>query len=169
MGTATLVAVDEYLSTAYRPDRDYLDGLLAERNMGTKDHGKLQRNLLVWFHTRGQALGLAAFPEQRIRVATRRYRVPDVCVVKLPEPDEQIFTQPPFICVEILSPGDSFPQLQTRFDDYLAMGVPNIWVLDPATRRAWTANREGLFEALDGTLRTADARVTIFIAELFAA
>lgn len=100
-------------------------------------------------------------------MTTRRYRIPDVCVVPLPEPAEQIFTQPPYICIEVLSPDDSFPELQDRLDDYLAMRVPSIWVLDPASRRGWSIAREGHFEALDGVLRTVDGRVSMPVADLF--
>ena len=73
----------------------------------------------AWFRDRRRSLRLTAFTELRIRVGPTRYRIPDVCVVTLPAPDEQIFTQPPYICIEILSPGDTFPKLQDRFDDYL--------------------------------------------------
>jgi Uma2 family endonuclease len=167
MSTATLVSIDEYLTTTYRPDCDFIEGVLIERNVGTRDHSELQDEILAWFRDRRQALRLRAFPEQRIRVSPRRYRIPDVCVVTLPKPDEQVFTHPPYICIEILSPDDSFPKLQDRFDDYLAMGVPNIWALDPASRRGWSITRQGHFEALDGVLRTSDERVTMAIKELF--
>lgn len=169
MSTATLVSVDEYLATTYHPDCDFVDGVLIERNVGTKDHSKLQREVLAWFRDRRRELRLTAFPEQRIQLARRRYRIPDVCIVALPEPDEQIFTTPPYICIEILSPDDSFQKLQDRFDDYLGMGVPNIWVIDPASRRGWTIAREGHSEALDGVLRTSDGRVGMKLADLFSA
>jgi Uma2 family endonuclease len=167
MSTATLVSVDEYLTTTYRPDCDFVDGVLLERNVGTKDHSGLQGAVYRWFWDRRKQLGLTAFPELRIRVSARRYRIPDVCVVPLPEPDEQIFTQAAYICIEVLSPEDTFPGLQARFDDYLAMGVPNILVLDPVSRRAWSIAREGHFEALDGVLRTQDGRVSMALADLF--
>ncbi len=86
----------------------------------------------------------------------------------MPEPSEQIFTQPPYICIEIFSPDDNFPKLQQRFDDYLAMGVVNIWVLNPASRRGWWITREGHMEALDGALRTHDGVVAMPITDLFA-
>jgi hypothetical protein len=57
--------------------------------------------------------------------------------------------------------------MQERFDDYLAMGVPNVWAIDPGTRRAWRITREGHLEALDGVLRTSDGRVALPVAELF--
>lgn len=37
-----LVSVEEYLNTVYRPDCDYVDGELVDRNVGEKDHAKLQ-------------------------------------------------------------------------------------------------------------------------------
>jgi Uma2 family endonuclease len=167
MSTPTLVSVDEYLTTSYRPDCDFIDGVLVERNVGRKDHSKLQGAVYSWFRDRRKELRLIPFLEQRIQVGPRRYRIPDVCVVPLPEPAEQIFTQPPYICIEVLSPEDTFPRLQNRFDDYLAMGVPNIWVLDPESRRGWSIVREGHFEALDAILRTTDGRVKMPLADLF--
>jgi hypothetical protein len=47
------------------------------------------------------------------------------------------------------------------------MGIPNLWVLDPASQRAWTITREGHLEVLDGILRTTDGRVTLPVADLF--
>ena len=167
MKTSALVSVDEYLSTTYRPDCDYIEGELIERNVGRKDHGKLQRELLAWFRDRRSEFRVIEFPEQRIQVASRRYRIPDVCVVPMPEPDEQVFTTPPYICIEVLSPEDTLHSLQKRLDDYIAMGVPNIWVLDPESRRGWTITREGHLEALDGALRTSDGRVTLTMSDLF--
>ena len=167
MSATTLLSLEEYLATTYRPDCDYIDGLLLERNVGTKDHSKLQRNVLAWFIARRDAYRTAEFPEQRVRVAARRYRIPDICIVRQPEPDEQIFTAPPYICIEVLSPDDSFPSMQNRFDDYLAMGVANIWVLDPASKRGWRITRDGHLEARDGILRTADDEIEMPIAELF--
>ena len=42
MSVLTLTSVEEYLSTLYRPDCDLVDGALIERNVGQKDHSKLQ-------------------------------------------------------------------------------------------------------------------------------
>jgi Uma2 family endonuclease len=167
MATAALISVEEYLSTSYRPDCDYIEGEVLERNLGQKDHSKLQGRLYAWFLSRERTLRLRAFVEQRVQVASRRFRVPDVCVVALPEPDEQIFTAPPYICIEVLSPDDSFPGLQKRLDDYIVMAVPNIWVLDPSSRRSWSVTHQGHFEALDGILRTSDDHVILPIADLF--
>ena len=168
IASPTLVSEAEYLATTYHPDCDFVDGQIQERNLGQKDHSKLQGRVLVWFDAWAAQLGIAAFPEMRIRVAHGRYRIPDVCVVKLPEPDEQIFTTAPYIAIEILSPEDTLRRLQERFDDYLAMGVVNIWVLDPEPRRGWHVTAAGLLEARDRVMRTTDSLVALPLSDLFA-
>ena len=167
MGATAFVSVEEYLTTSYRPDCDYVNGEVLERNFGRKDHSRLQGQALFWFMMREQSLGLAAFPEQRLRVGPRRFRVPDICVYQRPEPDEQIFTRPPYICIEILSPEDRLARVQERLDDYLAMGVVNVWLLDPETKGGWWITAEGHFEALDRILRTRDGKVEMPIQDLF--
>ena len=167
MSTATLVPVEEYLATMYHPDCDYVDGVLIERNVGQKDHSNIQGALKVWFWTNRRRLRLKAFTEQRVRVNSRRFRVPDVCVTSLPEPDEQIFSQPPYICIEVDSPDDTLARTQARLDDYLEIGVENIWRIEPSTGQGWRITPDGQLEAKDGILRTTDGRVELPIAELF--
>jgi len=99
-------------------------------------------------------------------VAAGRYRIPDICVVKLPAPDEQILTSAPYIVIEVLSPDDSFPLLQQRLDDYLAMGVPRVWILDSETGRVWHVTPEGHFEERDQVLRTANGLVSLPVSDL---
>ena len=36
------VSLDEYLNTSYRPDCDFLEGEILERNVGEWDHSRLQ-------------------------------------------------------------------------------------------------------------------------------
>jgi hypothetical protein len=36
------IAVEEYLATSYRPDCDYVDGAIEERNVGEFDHSFLR-------------------------------------------------------------------------------------------------------------------------------
>ncbi len=167
MSTATLVPVAEYLGTTYHPDCDYVDGVLEERKVGQKGHSKLQAEIASWFLQRRKQFKISVMTEQRIRIAPSRYRVPDLVIVNWPEPEESVFTTAPHICIEVLSPDDTLPRLQDRLDDYLEMGVPNVWVLDPGTRRGWRATRAGLLEALDGVMRTEDGSVEMPIRELF--
>src|SRR3954454_8058992 len=122
MDTGALVSINEYLSTSYRPDCDYVDGVIVERNVGEFDHSRLQTAIASYFHTRRKELGITVVTEQRVQVSPARFRIPDVCVT-LGIPDEQIFTRPPFICIEILSPDDRLSAMQEKVTDYLDMGV----------------------------------------------
>ena len=78
------ISVDEYLRTSYRPDCDYVDGEVRERNLGEHEHSDLQSELLYYFRVRRKQWQLHAVVEQRVQVAARRFRIPDVCVVKGP-------------------------------------------------------------------------------------
>src|SRR5437763_15388311 len=105
MASRTLISVEEYLRTSYRPDCDYVDGEVLERNLGEYDHSSTQKKLIVYFGHREQTWGIEVVPEQRVQVKPGRFRIPDVCVV-LGRATEQIFTKPPFLCIEVLSPDD---------------------------------------------------------------
>jgi len=166
MSTATLVSVDEYLRTTYEPDCDYVEGVLEERNVGTIDHSLTEVWIIGWLikNWEGRLQGLV---ECRLKVAADRYRIPDVSVVRFPVQRQQVLTSPPYICIEVLSPDDTWGRLQERLDDYLSLGVPNIWVIDPTRRRGYRVTREGYLEALDGILRTSDGEVALPLADLF--
>jgi Uma2 family endonuclease len=168
MKATMLVPVEEYLRTAYRPDRDYVDGEVLERNVGERDHSKLQREFILYLGTRAKKWGIHVFPEQRVQVSPQRFRIPDICVVVGPEPEEQIFRRPPFICIEVLSKDDSLMSMQNRIDDYLKFGVPYVWVVNPVDRRAWSYSSEGSKEVKDGVLRTENPSIEVSLAEVFA-
>ena len=167
MKAVTLVPLEEYLRTSYRPDRDYVDGEVLDRNVGERDHARLQREILFFFRMHMHALGVHVFPEQRIQGAANRFRVPDICVVAGPEPDEQIFHQPPLICIEILSQNDSLERMQERIDDYLSFGVRYVWVINPRTQRAWQYTPNGSVEIKDGLLRTENPAIQLPLADMF--
>jgi Uma2 family endonuclease len=166
MGTRTLVPVEEYLSTDYEPDCDYVDGELIDRNVGEKSHSKVQMKVAAFFYNQRAALGLHVFPELRMRLGPQKYRVPDICVVVGPEPDEAVLTAPPFLCIEILSPEDRASRMQHKLADYVAFGVPNIWVIDPRSRRAYVYSKTGMHEAQD-VLETENPKISIALPEIF--
>ena len=167
MSTAALVSIEEYLSTSYRPDRDLVDGQLIERNVGEYDHSNLQGTLIIWLGIRQHTWKIRVLPEQRVRVSATRFRIPDVCIIPRDQEIEPVFTKPPLVCIEVLSKDDTLRSMQDRIDDYLAFGVPNIWVLDPIARRAYICSRQGLREPEDGILRASGTPIEISLAELF--
>lgn len=163
MGASTLVSLEEYLSTSYDPDCDYVDGELEDRNVGQKSHAKAQSKLLIAFNFRYPSLFVVV--EQRTRVSATRYRVPDVCVM-LAEPDEEIFTEPPFLCIEVLSPDDRAERIERKLSDYQKFGVRYIWVINPRTREAFIHTATGMHEVEDGILRTTDPDIAVPLAEV---
>jgi Uma2 family endonuclease len=93
----------EYLVSSYRPDREYIDGVIEERHLGEYDHARLQSALLVWFRTREREWNIRAVVELRVQVSPTRFRVPDVTVLDRARPVEQIPTRPPLLVMEVLS------------------------------------------------------------------
>ena len=165
MATGTLISISEYLTTSYSPDRDYVDGVVVERNRGEKDHSRLQTALAVFLGARQREWGIHVYVEQRVQVKPVRFRIPDICVVAGAEPEEQIFTTPPLVCIEILSKDDRWSQVQERIDDYLAFCVRHVWVVDPRSRKAYEFTPEGMHEVKE--LRTQEPSISIPLPALF--
>ena len=166
MGAATLVSIEEYLSTSYSPDREYLDGRIVERNLGEKTHSSIQGNLFGWFWDRRKQLPVRAFVEQRVQVSPTRFRIPDITVIKTSQIQGEIFTAPPHLCIEILSKDDTMLYMQEKIDDYLRFGVPYIWIINPRLRKGYVATKAGMFEAESGVLATSDPEIRVPVAEL---
>jgi Uma2 family endonuclease len=166
METATLVPVEEYLRTNYDPDCEYVDGRIVERNLGEKPHGRIQRKLTVYFDARAKKLGIEVIPEQRVQVKKTRFRIPDVTVLRLPQPEEPIVTTPPFICIEILTKDDTMEYMQEKIDDYLNFGVPYVWIINPKSKKAYAATKDGIVEARE-KLETQSPAITLPLAALF--
>lgn len=167
MSTGTLVSVDEYLHTNYDPDRDYVDGEILERNLGEKTHSAIQGNLIYCFRLRRGEWGILAYPEQRVQVAPTRFRVPDVTVVKISQEQGEVFQNPPFLCIEILSKDDTMEYMQEKIDDYLRFGVPYVWIISPRNRKGYIVTTDGMVEAKSGILETKNPAISIPLADLF--
>lgn len=166
MNAATQVSLEEYLSTTYRPDCDYIDGEVVERNVGDIDHSDIQAELAYWFRSRRKELGVWVGTELRVIVSGNRVRIPDVTVVLGEKPQERFLTQTPFLVIEVLSERDTLDNIQDRVDDYVAMGIRWIWVINPRTRRGWFYRDHALVEAIDGMLRTEGPVIALPLAEV---
>ena len=133
MSTATHISEAEYLRSTFEPDAEYVDGEVRERNVGTYDHSDWQQAILTWFLQHAKEWNIRSVPEQRMLVRPRRYRIPDVAVLDRANPKEQVVTAVPIAVFEVLSPEDRVQDLYEKLEDYLAMGIPHIWVIDPKT------------------------------------
>ena len=82
----------------------------------------------------------------------------------------EVLDKPPLLVIEVLFPDDTYSALQKRSKDYQAMGIANIWLIDPDTRTArtcegafWTERERlevsgtGIFLEIPALFRTLDA------------
>ena len=135
MRTETAVSVEEYLHTAYKPNCEYVDGMLVPKAMGTKKHGRLQTHL-------GTVIGLE-FPlyvvsaERTVRINANQYLIPDLAVERRDQSQDPYPVLPIRLCIEMLSPDDSLKETFAKCETYHEWGTVNTWIIDPVAKRAW--------------------------------
>jgi Uma2 family endonuclease len=167
MAASTVVSLGEYLRTSYEPDREWIAGELKERNVGELPHASVQLFFSTFFANRRRELGIRVYQELRLQVAADRFRVPDVLVLRSGAPVEAIVTEPPLLCIEVLSRDDRASDLQEKIDDYLRMGVEMVWVIDPRRRTAFTVDASGRQERVE-VLTVPGTEIRIAREEVFA-
>jgi Putative restriction endonuclease len=104
--TVALVTLEDYLATNHRPDREWIDGKLKERNVGKWEHARVQALLAFWLGQNEIAWGVQVGTGLRMQVSPRRIRIPDVVLVPAGAQPE-ILVDPP-----VPSGGGSFPRRQ---------------------------------------------------------
>jgi Uma2 family endonuclease len=166
--TPVLVPLDEYLNTTYRPDRDWIDGETLERNLGETPHAAVQGLFTRILGNNAKIWNLRIFPEQRVQTSSHHYRIADVCAVSRQIPFEAIIRTPPLLCIEILSRDDRMSEIQERVEDYLAMGVPVVWVVDPRRRKAYMATPAGALEPAPEALTVPGTAIRVPVADIYA-
>jgi Uma2 family endonuclease len=167
MATSTVVPVSEYLSTMYHPDCDYVDGEVQERNLGEQDHSDLQGQLIRLLTEPECKAHFRVNPEIRVQVGASRFRVPDLCLRKVPVQREQIIRTPPLLCIEILSPEDRMTRMRSRIRDYAEMGVLETWIVDPVTRSVTVYAGTSSVEVTSGGLRIPETPVEVKLFDIF--
>ena len=163
-----LISIEEYLASSYEPDLEYVDGVLEEKMMGERDHSFLQTAIGAWFFNRRSEWKIDVLVEYRTRTSNSRVRLPDVCVVRQGSKDERIRVTPPLLVIEILSPEDRPGRVMKRLDDFVAMGVNDIWILDPGDRSAATYSRFGMKAVSGNRLEVIGTGIYLDVLEMFA-
>jgi len=170
--TGVTVPLEEYLETSYRPDCDWIDGEVIQRNMGEKPHNRIQQFLCQYLGNREREWQILVYPEQRVQTSAKHYRVADVCVTgrgAAEEADALIVRTPPLLCVEILSRRDSLIDMQDRVDDYKGLGTRQVWLIDPFRRRAYMANEHGFVRPEQDVLTVPGTHIRVTLKEMFSA
>jgi Uma2 family endonuclease len=133
MSTATCISEEQYLRSSFSPDAEFVDGEVRERPMGTYSHADWQQAIQRWFAEHAKVWNVRSVSEQRVKTLPGHYRVPDVVVLDRANPREETVTIAPLAVFEVLSPDDRVQELYEKLDEYSAMGIPQIWVMDPKT------------------------------------
>jgi len=165
MAASTQISVEQYLRTSFDgPDCEYLDGEVVERGMPNLPHSKAHKRLITWFVGMEEKQSLYCFPDLRLRVGERRYRVPDLAVFQ-GEPSEEVPSSPPLVAIEILSPDDRFADVLGKLEEYRAWGVAHVWFVDPIRAKLYVYTA-GLSEV--PAFRLPEYGVELAASEIFA-
>jgi Uma2 family endonuclease len=68
---------------------------------------------------------------------------------------------PPLLCIEILSWDDRMIEMQERVDDYLAMGVVMVWLVDPRRRKGFVVSALGQHPVEELTVPETAIRISL--------
>lgn len=158
---------------------ELVDGVLLEKDVAADSSliaGFILTVLNNFVLPRG--LGFLLGEQGVLRLSIGRLRAPDVSFIRGDQtpggafPREPIPELDPTIAVEVLSPGNTRPEIEEKLDDYFASGTELVWIVDPVTEtiRVLTGRRtETMLRAhdtLDGG--TALPGFSIPVADVFA-
>jgi Uma2 family endonuclease len=122
-----------------KPYLQYWDGVVVQKAVPKRKHGRLQYRILRRVVPHAQAAGGDAWPEAHIWFAGHGYLVPDVVYYapgKAQGDDER--SLPPTLAVEIRSPDETMTEQRAKCRLMRENGVDVCWLIDPARRVAET-------------------------------
>lgn len=129
MGTA--ISPEEYLSTSYEWEPEYVRGELQERPMPNFVHAWIVR-MLMRLLDGIRPDQLHPVPEVRCKMPNGNYRLPDVALFEGVQPD--VPTAPAVVTIEVLSKDEKYAEFD-KLQDFEQWGVPHIWVVNPQFHR----------------------------------
>jgi Uma2 family endonuclease len=143
VATKTQITAEQYLRMTFEHDAEFVHGEIVERSMPDYVHSTIQYLILLRLAVLTGDYRLHPRPELRLKLAPDVFRIPDISVLMEP-PQQRVPDQPPLVVIEILSKDDRHSNLMQKLEEYRVWGVPNIWVIDPATQRFSSYTELGL-------------------------
>ena len=128
---------------------ELVKGELRKMSPSGGEHGAVvaKATLIIYRHVDSNDLGVCFGAETGFKIASDpdTVRAPDLAFVRRERiPEEGIpknfWPLAPDLVVEVVSPGDTYSEVDEKVDDWLAAGVRAVWVLNPR-RRCVTAHR----------------------------
>jgi len=163
------LSIERYLRrNNLQPDVDFVDGRLVARNIGEVDHGLVVGELCFRLGIKEEEWSIIGLISVRVRVSETRVRVPDLCVVDANLDHAQVIDHPPMLCIEVLGSEDTVPAMRERIQDFLDMGVPEVWLFSPWTRTAYICTNGEMTEHRQGILKLAGSQVELNVEAVFA-
>ena len=162
------MTVEEYLSTEFEHDCEFVDGIIEERDLGEFEHAYVQGLLVTIFNNHRNDWGVYALPEQRVQTQKMHFRVPDVAIVRSGSVREPILTHPPLLVIEVQSPDVPLRKAAEKSAEYLAFGIEHVWVIDPYARVAYRGTATGLELDRTGELAIPGTPIRVAVSDLFA-
>lgn len=161
-----LVELEEYLHSSYEYDKEWVDGVLVERNGGEFSHSHaLALVCAPLFRAYSEFIPLISV---RVRTSSRSVRVPDLAVLRGGAPRERIVAHPPLLVIEVKAPEDGLPMLSAKAAEYRGFGIENVWVIDPYARVAYRGTQAGLELVRSGELAIPGTPIRVVPQEIFA-
>jgi Uma2 family endonuclease len=148
----------EYIDTS-RYER--IKGQLVERPLPGDRHAEVQWNATLLLKQAAKQHGMKAHQEWTIDEGDRPehdWMTPDV-LVSMPGEYKRsaigYLLPPAFLAVEVLSPGQTIPQMMRKARRFLRWGVQHVWLIEPEQNFGLMATEGGVRPMLvsdDGTL-----------------
>ena len=157
----TLLTPDDFLS---HPDRDrceLVDGQLVETHMSMESvwiQGEVHYQLrqFVTEHQLGKVYpdGLTYRCFADLEEDPNRIRRPDCSFIRAGRTTSDQFVSGhceivPDLVVEVVSPKDAYIDIQKRVHEFLTVGCPLVWVINPNSRIATVYRKNGLIVEVD--------------------
>lgn len=137
---------EAYLRTSFPDlDREFRDGEVIERSIPDWFHSRTQAIVASFFGVRESTLNVQAAPGLRVKLRAGRHAIPDVSVFWPAEPPGSVPDRLPLIAIEIISVDDRIADVLEKLREYMAAGIPHLWLLDPRNKRMYLY-RDGLRE-----------------------
>jgi Uma2 family endonuclease len=155
---------------------ELIDGEIVRMSPSGAEHGRVAMNLgaILRQHVKAHGLGKVFAAETGFKLAPRRVRAPDVAFVRAERLTQGIpakfFDGAPDLAVEVVSPSDSWPDVEAKVEDWLARGARSCWVVDPKARRVVVYRPDGRAARLDDKAVVTDDTLpglSLPVAEIF--
>jgi Uma2 family endonuclease len=149
---------------------ELIDGREVQKPLPKNLHAFIQSYLIRVLGARLSGQKYRVLPELNVFCGEDRL-VPDITVAaRKAEYRDGDLADPALLCVEIVSPGQTFSALVDRAERLLKSGTPACWLIWPERRQAWTYTAENIREAtevLSASLGDEDS-IEITVAEMWA-